>query len=232
MVEIKSRMIEFHCNDHTTPGFLATPEGSGRFPGLVVIQEWWGLVPHIKEVAERFASEGFIALAPDLYHGQAASEPDEARKLAMELDRGRAVAEIVAALTYLQSLEQVTPQKIGLVGFCMGGSLTVAAAAACQDVGAAVVFYGIPPDLDIVRTIRAPLLGLYGADDHGIPVERVGALEAELRKQGVEHEIHIYPDAGHAFFNDARPHIYQPRAAQDAWQRTLRWFRQHLIQGW
>jgi carboxymethylenebutenolidase len=231
MADTTNKMINFQSNDHTTPGYLAQPEGDGRFPGLVVIQEWWGLVPHIKDVAERFAGEGFVALAPDLYHGQAASEPDEARKLSMELDRNRAVAEIVAAISYLQSLERVAPKMIGVVGFCMGGSLTVATAAASQEVGAAVVFYGMPPELEIVRTIQAPLLGLYGEKDHGIPVDRVRSLEQELESQGVKHEIHIYPGAGHAFFNDARPHIYQPEAAQDAWGRTLRWFQQHLVQG-
>lgn len=223
------KMIEFASNDHTTPGYLAAPEGAGRYPGLVVIQEWWGLVPHIKDVADRFAAEGFVALAPDLYHGQAASEPDEARKLSMELDRERAVAEILAALHYLQSLETVAPKRIGVVGFCMGGSLTVATAAASRDVGAAVVFYGMPRDLDIVLTIQAPLMGLYGEQDHGIPVDLVRSFERELQKSGVEHEVHIYPGAGHAFFNDSRPHIYQPQAAQDAWQRTLHWFRVHLV---
>jgi len=231
MAGTTSRMIEFRSNDHTTPGYLAQPEGGGRFPGLVVIQEWWGLVPHIKDVAERFAGEGFIALAPDLYHGQAASEPDEARKLSMELDRDRAVAEILAAIGYLQGLEQVNPKAVGVVGFCMGGSLTVAAAAASQEVGAAVAFYGMPRDLEIVRTIQAPLLGLYGENDHGIPVDLVHSLEQELEVHGVAHDVHIYPGAGHAFFNDARPHIYEPETARDAWERTLRWFRQHLLQG-
>jgi carboxymethylenebutenolidase len=222
-------MIEFASNGHTTPGYLAVPEEAGRYPGLIVIQEWWGLVPHIKDVADRFAGEGFIALAPDLYHGQATSEPDEARKLSMELDRQRAVAEILAALVYLKNLEEVAPKKIGVVGFCMGGSLAVATAAASQEVGAAVVFYGMPRDMDILQTIQAPLLGLYGEQDHGIPVDQVRVFETELQKHGIEHEVHIYPGAGHAFFNDSRPRIYQPQAAEDAWQRTLRWFSGHLV---
>lgn len=229
MTTTTGRMIEFASNGHTTPGYLAVPEEAGRYPGLIVIQEWWGLVPHIKDVADRFAGEGFIALAPDLYHGQATSEPDEARKLSMELDHQRAVAEILAALAYLQSQEEVAPKKIGVVGFCMGGSLTVATAAASQEVGAAVVFYGMPRDMDILQTIQAPLLGLYGEQDHGIPVDLVRAFETALQKHGIEHDVHIYPGAGHAFFNDSRPHIYQPYAAEDAWQRTLRWFSEHLV---
>jgi carboxymethylenebutenolidase len=221
-------MIDYPSNTHSTPGFLAQPDSPGRHPGLVVIQEWWGLVPHIKDVAGRFARQGFVALAPDLYHGQAASEPDEARKLAMELDRQRAVAEIVAAMRYLQSLDRVAPDKIGVVGWCMGGSLAIAAAAANPQTGAAVAFYGMPRSLDTLQSIRCPVLGLYGEHDHGISLEMVHAFDAELEKNEILHEVHIYAGAEHAFFNDSRPHIYNAPAAQDAWQRTLDWFRIHL----
>lgn len=228
MSEISTQMVEYPSNDHHTPGYLAQPK-DGLGAALVVIQEWWGLVPHIKEVAERFARQGFVALAPDLYHGKSASEPDEARKLAMELDRDRAVAEIQAAIKFLEALPKVSPKKVGIVGWCMGGSLVISTAAASDRVGASVVFYGRPADLSLVNSIRAPLLGLYGELDHGIPVELVHGFERELSKQGILHEIHIYPGAPHAFFNDSRPHIYQPEAAQDAWEKTIDWFRKHLV---
>lgn len=227
MFDISSQMIDFPSNEHTTPGYLAQPL-HGEHPGLVVIQEWWGLVPHIKDVAERFARQGFVALAPDLYHGQSAAEPDEARKLAMELDRERAVGEILAAVRYLESHQAVFPKKVGLIGWCMGGSLVISTAATSERIGAAVVFYGRAADLGLVAHIHAPLLGLYGELDHGIPVETVLAFEAKLEEQGVPHEIHIYPGAQHAFFNDSRPHIYHPQAAQDAWQKTLEWLNKHL----
>jgi carboxymethylenebutenolidase len=227
-MQIATQMIEFASNAGVTPGYLAQPEAEGQYPGLIAIQEWWGLVPHIKDVAERFAKQGFITLAPDLYHGQSAAEPDEARKLAMEMDRQHAIQEIIAAIGYLQGLPQVSPKKVGVVGWCMGGSLTIATAAASQQVGAAVAFYGMPADLNIVADIRGPLLGLYGENDHGIPPERVHQLQAALEKADVVHEIHIYPGAGHAFFNDTRPHIYNPNAAQDAWERTLEWLRRYL----
>jgi carboxymethylenebutenolidase len=223
-----TQMIEYASDAGVTPGYLAQPEREGQYPGLIAIQEWWGLVPHIKDVAERFAKQGFIALAPDLYHGQSAAEPDEARKLAMELDRQRAVKEIVAAISYLQGLPQVSPKKIGVVGWCMGGSLTIATAAASPQVGAAVAFYGMPADLNIVADIRGPLLGLYGEHDHSIPPERVHQFQAALEKADVVHEVHIYPGAEHAFFNDTRPQIYNPDAAQDAWERTLDWLRRYL----
>jgi carboxymethylenebutenolidase len=227
-MQIVTQMIEYASDAGVTPGYLAQPEREGQYPGLIAIQEWWGLVPHIKDVAERFAKQGFIALAPDLYHGQSAAEPDEARKLAMELDRQRAVKEIVAAISYLQGLPQVSPKKIGVVGWCMGGSLTIATAAASPQVGAAVAFYGMPADLNIVADIRGPLLGLYGEHDHSIPPERVHQFQAALEKADVVHEVHIYPGAEHAFFNDTRPQIYNPDAAQDAWERTLDWLRRYL----
>ena len=228
MDPIQSEMVDFLSNGQTTPGYLAQPGEAGVYPGVVVIQEWWGLVPHIKDVAERFARQGFVALAPDLYHGQASSEPDEARKLAMELDREQAVREIVEATHYLQALDVVSPKKIGVVGFCMGGGLTIYTSAASPDVGAAVVFYGAPRDLSLVQNIHAPLLGQYAEHDHGIPLDMVHSFDQELAKYAIPHEIHIYPGAEHAFFNDTRPHIYNPQAAQDAWARTLDWFRKHL----
>src|SRR3990172_4276981 len=129
MNAVHGRMIEFPSNAHKTPGYLAVPEGDGKFPGVIAIQEWWGLVGHIKDVADRLAAEGFAALAPDLYHGQIANEPNEARKLAMALDRRRAVDEILAAASYLRSLEIVQPAKVGVIGWCMGGGLALTTAA-------------------------------------------------------------------------------------------------------
>ena len=227
MTEISKQKIEFACNGGTTPGYLAQPiQGTGA--GVVVIQEWWGLVPHIQEVCERFAHQGYVALAPDLYHGKAASEPDEARKLVMEMDREQAVQEIIAATVYLKGLAQVAPKKVGVVGFCMGGMLAVTNAAASQHVDATVAFYGMPRDLSVVERVKSPLLGLFAEHDHGITPEMVKEFEARLEKSGAAHAVHVYPGTQHAFFNDTRPHIYDPQAAQDAWKRTLDWFQRHL----
>ncbi len=230
MPESVSQMVNYPSNDHSTPAYVSHPADGGKYPGLVVIQEWWGLVPHIMNVADRFAREGFYALAPDLYHGKTASEPDEARKLAMELDRDRAVAEILAAIRHLQEIDQVSPKKIGVVGFCMGGMLTIATAAATRQVGAAIAFYGGVNLLERIPQIHCPVLGLFGEKDHGIPVESVRAFEKELEKYQIPHEIHIYPEAGHAFFNDDRPHVYHPEAAKDAWECTLRWLWAYLVE--
>lgn len=232
MAAIETRLIEFPINAHAAPGYLAQPADGQAHPGLVVIQEWWGLVPHIKDVAERFAREGFVALAPDLYHGQATDEPDEARKLAMALDAQRAVQEIAAAARYLKKMQNVAPQKVGVVGWCMGGGLSLSTAAHHANlIGATVAFYGRPLTAGDTAKLQVPVLGLYAEHDHGIPVEAVRAFEAEMEKQQVPHEVHIYRGASHAFFNDTRPHIYQAAAAQDAWQKTLAWFGKYLVAG-
>lgn len=232
MIQIETQMIEFPINAHSAPGYLAQPADGQPHPGVVVIQEWWGLVPHIKDVVERFAREGFIALAPDLYHGQAADEPDEARKLAMALDANRAVQEIAAAARYLRKMQHIAPQKVGVVGWCMGGGLSLSTAAHHADlIGASVVFYGRPLTVSDTAKLQVPVLGLYAEHDHGIPVEAVKSFEAEMLKQQVPHEVHVYPGTSHAFFNDTRPQIYQAAAAQDAWERTLVWFRKYLAEG-
>jgi carboxymethylenebutenolidase len=228
MSNVTAHVIDFPSNGRRMPGYLARPDDQASHPGLVVIQEWWGLVPHIKGVAKRFAREGFVVLAPDLYYGETAHEPDEARKLAMQLDRARAVREIGAAVRYLLGMDAVAPKKIGVVGWCMGGGLALSTAAHDGDIGAAVAFYGRPLETsDTVRN-QAPVLGLYGAEDHGIPVDAVRAFERELKAHGIPHEIHVYPGAGHAFFNDTRPQAYHPEAAQDAWEKTLAWFDRYL----
>lgn len=229
-MDILEEMIRFPAEPEFVPGFLARSRGAGPYPAVIVIQEWWGLVDHIKDVARRFAAQGFVALAPDLYHGRAAAEPDEARKLAMELDRQHAVVEILAAMEYLQGLECVHPKKIGVVGWCMGGGLAIATAAQTFQVGAVVAFYGMPRDDASLSAIRAPLLGLYAEHDHGIGAEAVELLEKTLAEQSVPHSIITYPGTQHAFFNDSRPHIYDPQAAADAWERTLAWFRRWLVE--
>ena len=221
-------MIEFPVDGGVATGYLALPEMTPA-PGVVVIQEWWGLEPHIKDVVERFATAGFVALAPDLYHGEVATEPNEAQKLAMELDYGRAISEIDAAAAYLIGRSETRGEKVGVVGFCMGGGLSLLTACRSNRIGGAVVFYGRNPSpIEQVRDLTCPLLGLYGEADQGIPPAEVERLRAALEAAGgKQYELHIYPNAPHAFFNDTRS-SYRPDAAADAWQRTLAFFREHL----
>ena len=202
---------------------------AGHGSALVVIQEWWGLVPHIENIVERFASEGFLAIAPDLYHGQTAKSPDEAKRLRMEMDVERAEREIAGAGDYLLQHPDCTSQKYGVVGFCMGGALAQYTASKEPHVGAAVSFYGGFKLVQIDwKGLSAPLLLIYGERDESIPPEAGRELAKQLKKMGKEVELKIYPGAQHAFFNDARPEVYKRDAAEDAWRLTLDFFRRYI----
>ena len=221
-------LIEFKVNGQTGHGYLAIPrQGSG--PGVIVIQEWWGLVDHIKDVCDRFAGEGFVALAPDLYHGKTAKSPDEAGKLMMALRIDQAEQDLSAAIEYLATLDSTTSEKVGVVGFCMGGALSLYTATKNPHVGACVVFYGghpkVKPDLP---NLHAPVLGLYAARDGFVTPDSVHQLESKLKELGKQIEAHIYPGTDHAFFNDTRPEVYNADAADDAWRRTVQFLRKHL----
>ncbi len=228
---IRTDMITFAVNGASGSGYLALPEGDGKHPAVVVIQEWWGLVDHIKDVTERFARAGYIALAPDLYHGEASTEPDDARRLAMALDRVHAFQEIQGAIHYLTAHPDVEPKQVGVIGFCMGGAIAMMSAYMGTQVGAVASFYGggVAIDDDNAPKFTAPVLGIFGELDQGLPVEKVRANEAKLHEHGKVAEFHIYPDAQHAFFNDSRPHVYHAEASVDAWQRTLAWFQKYLV---
>ena len=221
-------MVSFPINGTNGQGYLATPEG-GAGPGVIVIQEWWGLVPHIKDVADRFAREGFVALAPDLFYGRQTSSPDEAGKLFMALNVGQAERDLRGAVRHLLAHVATTGGRVGTVGFCMGGALALFAASKNEQVGACVVFYGIHPKVEPdFEALRAPVLGLFAGNDSSVPPAAVRALEEKVREHGKSIETHIYPGIDHAFFNDTRPEVYDAEAAADAWRRTIEFFRKHL----
>jgi carboxymethylenebutenolidase len=224
------QMIEFQSNGGLTNGYLSLPE-SGRGPGVVVIQEWWGLVPHIKDVADRFAAAGFVALAPDLYHGDVARSPDEAGKMMMALNIAQTEKELRGAVQYLLKHEATEGERVGTVGFCMGGALSLYGASKNEQVGACVVFYGIHPKVEPdFEALRAPVLGIFAEQDSFVPPESVRALEEKMGEHGKAIETHTYPGADHAFFNDTRPEVYDADASADAWRRTIEFFRTHLGQ--
>jgi carboxymethylenebutenolidase len=221
-------VVEYPDADgETLMGYLAQPNDGATHPAVIVIQEWWGVDEHIQDVTRRFAAEGYVALAPDLYHGQVVSEPDEARKLVMELDMAEAAREIQQAINHLLAQENVAGEAVGVVGFCMGGRLSLVSALSGENVGAVVAFYGSPLSPEEAETITVPVLGLYGEEDGGIPVENVEAMQAALEAAGVANSFTIYAGAQHAFFNDMRP-SYNADAAADAWQQTLDWFGEYL----
>ncbi|MBX7219576.1 MAG: dienelactone hydrolase family protein [Blastocatellia bacterium] len=211
-------------------GYLAKPAAVGG-PGVLVLQEWWGLVPHIQTICDRLAAEGFVAFAPDLYHGTSTTSPDEAGKLMMSLRIDQAEADLKAAVAGLLAMPETNGfPKVGSVGFCMGGLLSLYSACQNPAIGACVVFYGgfpgVAPDL---ARLEAPVLGLYAAKDTFVTVEMVHQLEADLTRLGKAHEFHIYPEADHAFFNDSRPQVFRAEDARDAWHRVLRFYREALF---
>ena len=220
--------IQLPSNGGTTAGYLARPEG-GRGPGVIVIQEWWGLVGHVRDVVDRFADAGFTALAPDLYHGRQAQSPDEADKLMMALDIDRVARDLRDAAAHLAGLPETTSARVGVVGFCMGGQLALYAGQEHPDLIAAVVdFYGIHPRVRIEPSrYRVPVLAHFATHDRSTPPAAAKALVDALRDAGVEVEAHFY-DARHAFFNDQRPEVYSAYDAALAWERTVAFLRERL----
>jgi carboxymethylenebutenolidase len=220
------KMVQFPSNGGNTSGYLATPS-SGKGPGVVVIQEWWGLVDHIKRVCDRFATEGFSALAPDMYHGKTASEPDEAGKLFMALNIAQAEKDLRGAATFLAGHSSTA--KLGVVGFCMGGQLALFAATLNANVGACVDFYGIHPNVKPdYSKLSGPVLGLFAEKDTFVTPHTARDVDAAIKKAGKQSEIHIYPGVDHAFFNDDNTAAYNKPAADDAWKRTLGFFKANL----
>ena len=222
------KMVEFSSNGSTCEGYLAVPV-SGSGPGVVVLQEWWGLVDHIMDVCDRFAAEGFVALAPDLYHGESATSPDDAQKLMMALNIGKTEKDMKGTVKYLLGLDETTGETVGTVGFCMGGQLSLYAACENPKVGACVVYYGIHPAVNPDLTkLNAPVLGFFAENDGFVTPEVARKLESDVRAAGKQIEIHIYDGADHAFFNDTRTEAYHKDYAQDTWDRVLAHYRANL----
>ena len=259
--------VRFTGGGRGLEGFLALPEGEGPFPALIVIQEIWGLVDHIRDVARRFANEGYVALAPDLYTGEWSEvmsperiaagmaflrnapqevqrdpsrlesaltdrpqeERDAIKMLASVMSpnqRFRFAEDLLGAVEYLKSRREVDGDRIGSIGFCMGGAVSGSLATLSPDLRAAVIFYGQNPPLERIPDIRARVLGIYGGEDHRI-TDTVPELDAAMKGAGKSFEYHVYPGAPHAFFNDARAN-YREEAARDAWQRVLAFFDETL----
>lgn len=224
-------MVGFASNGGTMEGYLATP-ASGRGPGVIVIQEWWGLNDQIKGVADMFAKRGYTALAPDFFHGKSAglNEPNEAQKLMMEFFQANTAArDARAAATFLARHPATSSKKVGVIGFCMGGHLALlTGSVAPAEVGAIIDCYGgaQPPDLTPLKD--AAVLGIFGGKDHGVGPEIVAAVRKGLVAAGAKHEIVVYPEASHAFLNEQRPEVYRKADAEDAWNRVFEFLRSSL----
>jgi carboxymethylenebutenolidase len=221
-------MIGFNGGGDNYDGYLAVSK-SGSGPGVVVLQEWWGLVPHIKDVCDRLAAEGFTALAPDLFKGDCTKDPSEAATLMQALNISEAEQIMRKAVLVLLAHSEVTSRQVGIVGFCMGGQLAMFAAGANPAISACVNFYGIHPAVQpSYRDLNGPILGIFAERDHSTSPDVVKALDKELILLEKPHEFHIYPDTDHAFFNDTRPEVYNPEAAGDAWRRTIEFLRANV----
>lgn len=223
--------VEFTSNGGTASGYLASP-ASGGGPGILVIQEWWGLNDQVKGKVDWFAREGFNALAPDFYHGQRAAfgEPDLAQKLMMELDIRQAATEAKGAATYLAAHPGTSSARVGVIGFCMGGMLALMTGTVAPGlIGAVVDCYGVPPQRkpDYAKLKGVPVLGIFGGADAHV-MDAVPTLEADLRAAGAPFEKRVYPNAGHAFLNEQRSDTYRPDDAKDAWPRILAFLRASL----
>jgi carboxymethylenebutenolidase len=226
---VKTQTVNYKSGDETVSGFLALPDGGGKHPGLVVIHEWWGLNDQVKGEAQKFAAEGYVALAVDLYRGKVASTADEAHELMRGEPDDRGMRDLQAAFAYLAARPDVKADKIGSVGWCMGGGWSIKLAMAEPKLAACAVNYGsLPTDPANIAKIKAPVLGNFGADDRGITPDSVRTFESAMKAAGKSCDVKIYEGAGHAFENPNNKDGYRPQSAADAWSRMTTFFKKNL----
>ncbi len=229
---IREATVNYLSGTVSLKAFVAAPKTNERRPAIIIVQEWWGLTDHIKDIARRYAAEGYVAIAPDMYSrlGHAiTTDPGEAGKLMNALKLEDGLKDLVATVDYIRSVPEVDKTRIGVTGFCMGGSYALLLPCVTEFIKAAVPFYGQVPNPDTpLAKLSAPVLYFYGEDDGWITKADVQRLAVALKKHGKEGEIKTYPGAPHAFFRDTDSSVYRPEAAQDAWARTKAFFKQHL----
>jgi len=224
--------VRYPSGDIQMAAYLARPKTKGTYPGLIVIQEWWGLNEHIKDIARRIAHEGYIALAPDLYSRlghQVTADPNEAGRLMSSLKPDQALKDLQATVAHVKGIEGVMRDRLGVVGFCMGGTYALLLPCHTREIKAAAPFYGqVPSPPDPLNNLACPVLYIYGDADGWITMADVNRLQGALKRYGKPGEVKIYPGAPHAFFNDTRKDVYRQTEAKDAWSRVLGFFAQHL----
>jgi carboxymethylenebutenolidase len=239
-MDVTGSAVQLNTSDGKMDAYVAQPKNGGNFPGVVVIQEAFGVNDHIKKVTDRIAAEGYVAIAPDIYHRESEriipySEMPKAIAALQRVVDGKAMEDVGAAIAHLKSQNNVKSGSVGVIGFCMGGRLTyLAAAHHANDVKCAVPFYGggipmgNPSPLSRTKEIKCPMYLFFGAKDQLIPKEHVDQIKAELTANKVPFQLEVYPDAGHGFFCDDRAMSYNEGAAKDAWDKTKAFFAQHL----
>jgi carboxymethylenebutenolidase len=223
------KSVSYKSGDETVQGMIYTPSGKGPFPGIVVIHEWWGLNDWVKEQASKLADQGYEALAIDLYRGKVATTPDEAHELMRGVPEDRATRDLHAAFEFLKSQSNVKKDRMASIGWCMGGGYSLDVALQETTLTAAVINYGhLAVDADSLKKINASILGIFGGQDRGIPVDDVKKFEQNLKQMGKKVEIVIYPNAGHAFENPNNKDGYRADDAADAWKRTVKFLESSL----
>jgi len=226
-----SKNVSYKSGDETVQAVLSTPEGKGPFPGIIVIHEWWGLNDWVKEQSAKISDLGYVTLAVDLYRGKVATTPDEAHEIMRGVPEDRAKRDLGAAVDFLSSQSNVKKDRLGAIGWCMGGGYALDVALQEPTLRADVINYGhLATDPQSIAKINASILGIFGGQDRGIPVEDVKKFEQALKQQGKKVEIMIYPDAGHGFENPNNKAGYRADDAADAWQRTVKFFAATLKQ--
>jgi carboxymethylenebutenolidase len=221
--------VTYKSGSDTVHGIVYRPAGKGPFPGIVVIHEWWGLNDWVKEQASKLADQGYVTLAVDLYRGKVATTPEEAHEIMRGVPEDRAKRDLAAAFSYLQSMSNVKKNKIGAIGWCMGGGYSLDVALQEPTLAADVINYGhLATDPEALKKINAPILGLFGAQDRGITPEDVHKFGDMMDKLGKKIDVTIYPDAGHAFENPNNKDGYREADAQDAWKKTVTFLEANL----
>jgi carboxymethylenebutenolidase len=224
-----SKDVSYKSGGDTVHGLIFTPSGKGPFPALIVIHEWWGLNDWVKEQSSKLADEGYVALAVDLYRGKVASSADEAHELMRGVPEDRSQRDLQAAFAYLKSQSNVKKERIGAIGWCMGGGYSLDVALQEPDLAADVINYGhLATDSAALKKINAPILGLFGAQDRGITPDDVKKFKEQLDQLGKKNDITIYPDAGHGFENPNNKDGYRPKDAADAWDKTVKFLAANL----
>jgi len=223
------KMITYPSGTEMASGYLALPEGGGKKPALVVIQEWWGVDNFVKAKADDFARKGYVVLAADLYRGKVATDPDTAHQLMRGMPEDRAMRDLKAAFDYLRSRDDVDPIRIGSIGWCMGGGYSLALALAQPKLAGSVLYYGhLVTDDATIKGLSVPLLGNFGGQDKGIPPDSVREFERKAKAAGKSVDFKIYPDAGHAFASSKDPTVFRAEDAKDADARTDAFFEKVL----
>ena len=219
---VDGKAVSYKSGDDSVNGILYTPAGHGPFPALIVIHEWWGLNDWVKQQAGKLADQGYVALVVDLYRGKVADNPDLAHELMRGLPEDRAIRDLQAAFDFLASQANVKNNRIGSIGWCMGGGYALDTALAEPQLAATVIHYGhLATEPSELKKINAPILGLFGGQDRGITPDDVKKFQQSMEQLGKKVEVKIYPDAGHAFENPNNKQGYRPEDAADAWQRTV-----------